>query len=253
MTERIADFMPNSDDPEGTTRRPGRWPGQVTNNNDPDKRGRVEVSVPQVSGPNAQPIWARPAGELLNPGEGYGSLHLPATGDWVWVIFQQGHQNYPTWEAGWWGEDELPDLLKTNYPERRGTVTKDGHAILVDDKDHLILIQQKDGRLIQLDSNGVTIDAGNAQTTVKSGTKVVVDAPLIELVSGATHPVLIADSFLPELSQFLNTLLNVLSQGTKGGPTAQLLVGLQVVQAQLQQFITKCSGQSYLSEKVTSG
>jgi phage baseplate assembly protein gpV len=50
-------------------------------------------------------------------------------------------------------------------------------------------------------SNSVTVDVAPGQVTVKGAVKVVVEAPMIELVDGATHPVPFGDLLLQYLNQ----------------------------------------------------
>jgi hypothetical protein len=219
--------------------------------------------IPQVTGDVEHPSWAEPVGLTMTPGPGYGSLDLPQKDDWVWVEFEGGNPNYPRWRPGWWGDSELPDPFKANYPDVRGFRTKAGHVFFVDDKDGKFRFEHADGHLIEISKNGVSvrgkdkdiaIAAGSGQVTIKSASKIVIDAPAIEIVSGAAHAMLFADSFLQDFAQAWAQLLAALAAGTQGSPFAQVLVGLQGVMSSLQQFGAKlASGQAYTSAKAKLG
>jgi hypothetical protein len=64
------------------------------------------------------------------------------------------------------------------------------------------------GQTIALsDENGhniVTIEVTKGQVTVKGATKVVVEAPQIQLVEDSTHPVVFGDELLTYLNQIVN-------------------------------------------------
>ncbi|BBH71864.1 hypothetical protein ACTI_85490 [Actinoplanes sp. OR16] len=77
------------------------------------------------------------------------------------------------------------------------TVDHDGDIVL-NCADHDIRLTDDDG------GNLVQIRSGGGQVVVKAKTKVVVDAPQIELVENATHPVVLGDSLVQYLSQLVN-------------------------------------------------
>jgi hypothetical protein len=256
---RLAHVLPPPRDDEGSRAYLGLYKAQVSNNNDDAKRGRLKLIIAQVTGETEHPEWAEPVGLTMTPGNGYGGLDLPQKNDWVWVEFEGGNANYPRWRPGWWGDGELPDPFKANYPDVRGFKTKGGHIVFVDDKDGKVHFEHADGHAVELAKSGVSVrgkdkdvsvDAGSGQVTIKSSKKVVIDAPAIEIVSGGIHPMLLADTFLRDFAQAWSQLLSGLAAGTTGGPTAQVLTGIQSVMATLQQFGSKLSaGQPYESQK----
>jgi Type VI secretion system/phage-baseplate injector OB domain len=256
---RLSDVMPPPADDEGARAYLGLYKGQVTNNNDDTKRARLKLIIPQVTGEAEHPSWAEPVGLAMTPGRGYGSLDLPQKNDWVWVEFEAGNPAYPRWRPGWWADDELPEPFRANYPDVRGFKTKAGHVFFVDDKDGKLHFEHADGHVVELSKEGVRVrgkdkdigvDAGSGKVTVRSSSKIVIDAPAIEIVSGASHPMLLSDTFLQDFAQAWTQLLSGLAAGTQGGPTAQVLTGLQSVMATLQQFGSKLSsGQTYESTK----
>lgn len=138
----------------------GPWRALVDDNEDPGKLGRVFVIIPEVTGQSVHPTaaWpcATPLGGGAADGKKWGSLFLPEKGDAVWVEFIDGDPEHPVWYPGWFGEDELPELLQQNYPKRRGFVTPSGHAVIFDDSDEAIgdvQLIQRDGAMVWLKGN----------------------------------------------------------------------------------------------------
>jgi hypothetical protein len=115
----------------------GPWRAQVSDVDDPKKLGRVKVVIPEVTDTAEHAEWAwpecAPTGAGAVDGNAYASLFIPPSGAWVWVEFLDGDRDQLVWKPGWIGDDELPDELKTNYPNRRGWKTPSGHLFLFDD------------------------------------------------------------------------------------------------------------------------
>jgi hypothetical protein len=77
-------------DESGNQRFFGNYRGVVFDNNDPDKLGRIRVTVPQLFADSATG-WAWPknsAGLVLQP---------PPVGQGVWVEFEGGDSSFPIW------------------------------------------------------------------------------------------------------------------------------------------------------------
>jgi phage baseplate assembly protein gpV len=77
------------------------------------------------------------------------------------------------------------------------TVKHDGEVVVDSGSQNITLTDQGGG-------NAVTIDVQQNQATVKAGAKVVVDAPQIELTSGAAHPLVFGDQLLTYLNQLVS-------------------------------------------------
>lgn len=65
----------------------GTYQALVSNTTDPEKRGRVRLQVPQVSGISTQ-SWARPA---------FDGTRVPAVGEDVWVFYEGGDAARPVY------------------------------------------------------------------------------------------------------------------------------------------------------------
>lgn len=106
---------------DGDPRFFGIYRGKVHDVNDPTKRGRLLVQVPQVNG-TGELDWALPCFPYLTqtpkvttqgsnaggPLTGVGktakiTLRLPKRGDPVWVMFEAGNPDRPVWLGTWLG------------------------------------------------------------------------------------------------------------------------------------------------------
>jgi len=75
----------------------GKYRGTVFNNLDPERRGRLMLTVPDVLGlvPSS---WAEPSLPLAGPtGPPMGMFVVPPIGTGVWVEFESGDPNKPVW------------------------------------------------------------------------------------------------------------------------------------------------------------
>lgn len=115
----------------------------VVNNVDPDGRGRIMVSVPEVHGGQSSGVWSISANQFS--GKGYGSQALPNKNDVVWVKFEKGNPRKPIWQHGYFGKDEIPEELNKNY--MFWFRSPKGLTILLDDKEGTITVYKKDGTI----------------------------------------------------------------------------------------------------------
>lgn len=151
----------------------GKYRGVVKDNQDPTGRGRLEVLVPAVMG--EQPVWAMPC--VPYAGKNMGLYTIPEAGTGVWVEFEAGDPSYPIWVGCFWADDQAPE---------------NAHGVQATPP--LKIIRSRKGLLI-------TLDDDKQEITVKGNLKVIVEAPLIELVENATHPVVFGDRLLQHLNQ----------------------------------------------------
>jgi uncharacterized protein involved in type VI secretion and phage assembly len=84
----------------------GKYRGTVTNNADPQKKGRVKVSVPSVLPPGLD-FWAMPC--VPYAGNQVGLSAIPAVGAGVWVEFEAGDISFPIWVGCFWADGEAPE------------------------------------------------------------------------------------------------------------------------------------------------
>ena len=82
---------------DGTNKYYGKYRGTVFQNIDPEQRGRLQLTVPDVLGvvPSS---WAEPCAPLSGPpGPPMGVYLVPPIGAGVWVEFEHGDPNRPIW------------------------------------------------------------------------------------------------------------------------------------------------------------
>jgi uncharacterized protein involved in type VI secretion and phage assembly len=173
----------------------GKYRGQVTQNDDPANRGRLQVIVPAVMG--KVPIWALPC--LPYGGPNMGLYTIPEVGAGVWVEFEAGHPSHPIWVGCYWGDNQLPEDNGGSRasPPVKILRTKEGLMLSLDDSEEVVTLSDEDG------SNLVTIEVRQGKVTIKGTVKVVVDAPQIELVENAQHPLVFGDQLLTYLNQIV--------------------------------------------------
>ena len=103
---------------ENEPRLSGNYFGEVIDNNDPLKKGRVRVRVYTLfpdNIPTADIPWAIP--DFAYAGSIKGSFIVPPTGTRVRVYFDHEDIYCPVYEAKGYHQDDLPDGISTNYPD----------------------------------------------------------------------------------------------------------------------------------------
>jgi uncharacterized protein involved in type VI secretion and phage assembly len=173
----------------------GKYRGIVDDNQDPNSLGRIRARVEEVLH-DVVSGWALPALPYSGPGEG--SWTIPPAGAGVWIEFEAGDVSRPIWSGCWWGSDQRPKNQDGTEatPSLKIVRSEKGLMVSLDDDGQTISVSDEDG------SNILTIEVQPGKITVKGATKAVVEAPQIELVENATHPVVFGD----DLIQYLNQL-----------------------------------------------
>jgi Type VI secretion system/phage-baseplate injector OB domain len=186
----------------------GKYRGLVTDNNDPTNRGRLKVRVQAVLGDLE--VWAMPC--VPYAGDQVGSYTLPASGSGVWVEFEGGDPSYAVWTGWFWADDQLPqDETGTRAgPGLKILRSEQGLTLALSDDNQTIALSDKDGE----DFLKITVQQGLVKLQAKL--KVVVEAPQIELVENASHPLVFGDSLL----QYLNQLVSLYSSHLHPGELA---------------------------------
>jgi len=95
----------------------GKYRGTVVNNIDPEQRGRLLVTVPDVL-TLVPSTWAEPCTPLAGPtGPPMGVYLVPPIGAGVWIEFEQGDPDYPIWVGCRWGTAaDIPSLAHAGLP-----------------------------------------------------------------------------------------------------------------------------------------
>lgn len=178
---------------------PGLYPAIVISNQDPETRGRLQVSVPALhpdDAPKNNYPWAEACVTTAGPGRGV--LKLPKAKETVWVMFVQSNPEKPVWMGSWWGapggSTEQPEeinedhmVIKTeggnliDLSDESGNVhicmeTPGGRKVCLNDQDQKIEIT--DGtNTIEIDASGnkIKIQGGAAVDVEVSGKSVKVN------------------------------------------------------------------------------
>ncbi len=136
-------------------RRFGKFRGIVTDNKDPQKRGRLKLRVPSVLG-DQETDWALPCLPLGGLKE-QGLFLVPEVGAQGWVEFEEGDINRPIWTGTFWQqESDVPQEAAKEEPTTRVLKTPTGHTLQFDDeegKERFRLYHPK-GAEVTIDENG---------------------------------------------------------------------------------------------------
>ncbi|MFW6174253.1 MAG: phage baseplate assembly protein V [Chloroflexota bacterium] len=162
----------------------GKYRAVVTDNADPDMRGRLKVRVPSVLDDNE--VWAMPCVPYAGAGVGFYSLPEPDTG--VWVEFEAGDPSFPVWTGCFWGAGELPDQSDPNIKTWKTLK----FTLRIDDSADELRAEASSGSKVTI-SRDVTTESGGAKHTVgssgvvseKSAGKVEVTDASVRVNSGA--------------------------------------------------------------------
>jgi uncharacterized protein involved in type VI secretion and phage assembly len=186
---------------ESVRRYFGKYRGTVSDNNDKKNLGRIRALVPEVLDKEVSG-WALPA--LPYSGNGSGTFLVPAQKAGVWIEFEAGDISRPIWTGCWWGSNQLP-------ADENGTAAKPDLKILRSEKGLLIRLDDNDQSIAVSDSNGknlLRIKTKDGNVRIQAGSKVVVEAPQIELVENASHALVFGDTLLSYLNQLV-TIFNM--------------------------------------------
>ncbi len=199
------------------TRFYGKYRGVVTSVDDPESMGRIRANVPEILGDEVSP-WALPCAPYA--GDGLGAYAVPPVGAGVWIEFEAGDPSRPIWTGCWWGRNQVPKNEQGTdaTPPIKIFRTESGTMLSFDDNNQVISLSDDSG------DNIVTIEVTAGKITVKGKTKAIVEAPQIELVENATHPVVFGD----ELMTYLTQLVSLYQAHTHPGET---VIGIPVTPA----------------------
>jgi uncharacterized protein involved in type VI secretion and phage assembly len=145
--------------------------GVVTNNQDPEKMGRVKVRFPWLSDAD-ESNWARVASPMA--GKDRGLFLLPEVDDEVLVAFEHGDLRFPYVVGSLWnGSDAPPAVNGDGKNNVRVIKSRSGHVVRLTDEDgkEKIEIVDKSGK------NSIVIDTAENTLTVTADKDIVLKAP----------------------------------------------------------------------------
>jgi phage baseplate assembly protein gpV/phage protein D len=130
--------------------------GVVTRVDDPDRFGRVQVSLPAYE--DVETGWLN----VLCPGAGGGKgiIALPNVGDRVLVLLVHGDPATGIVLGGLYGMDGLPDSgVEGNATRRFSIVTHGGQRVRLDDQHNLLRLENGAGSFVELAPGKVRMGA----------------------------------------------------------------------------------------------
>lgn len=158
----------------------GKYRAFVSDNRDPEKRGRCKLIVPSVLGETVSD-WALSC-TLYGGAANVGAIAVPPKGAQVIAEFLEGDISSPLWTGSFWRrQEEVPEEFSANEePSAKVMRTESGHLLLFEDKDGeervtlrssagASLEMEPDGALALTDSEGasVTLDAQAGEIRVE--------------------------------------------------------------------------------------
>lgn len=146
-------------DLKGTRLNAGKWRGYVVDRNDPEKRQRVKIRIPQLHRgiPDSQLPWSMPTnGGQANAGGGVGTVAIPAKGALVEGFFEEDdpHNFRFTGSPPVDSVNKDNELLGEDYPYTEGSIDESGNRTSVNRLRNEILIHHTSGASIFIDGAG---------------------------------------------------------------------------------------------------
>lgn len=154
----------------------GRYRGVVTSVDDPEKRGRLTVRVPDVFG-GGESGWAEPSLPLC--GGGMLLFAVPPVGARVWIEFEQGDAEYPVWVGCLATANELPAAAKDGAGKKLVLATAAGHTLVLDGNG--VEIKTKGGARIAVTDNGIELSNGKGASLKLSGSTTDINDKALEV------------------------------------------------------------------------
>ena len=154
----------------------GLYGGLVTENEDPEGRGRVKLTLPWIA-EEFVTEWATVA--QIYAGDGYGAYWIPEVGDQVVVAFLRGELRRPIIIGSLYSQQATPHAVRGSGADPKYFRTAAGHMLLMEDgsgrKIEMIDSTGNNKILIDSEANSITVEA-QTDVTVKGGANVTVEA-----------------------------------------------------------------------------
>ena len=156
----------------------GKYRGVVTNNVDPESRGRILVQVSDAIG-FVPSTWCMPCVPFAGLGSGFYSV--PMVGSGVWIEFEHGDVSKPIWVGGWWGSAvEVPKLgLAQALPvsPNIALTTPAQSTVAISDVPGVgITLMTSRGAMLVMNDAGIFLSNGKGATIMLAGNAVTVNA-----------------------------------------------------------------------------
>ena len=141
----------------------GPWIGEVVENEDPDKEGKIAVRIPELCG--------RETVYDVRPWFPCDTMHIPQIGQFTKITFRHLNRAFPMWEGAWWPTSKRPPEMN-GEPKRHvlQIVNQNNErlwTIMLDETGNKATIRKdKDGSYIEFDGNTREINVWTDKTGV---------------------------------------------------------------------------------------
>jgi hypothetical protein len=205
----------------------GKYRAFVKDNADPEKRGRLRLTIPSVLGPEVVSGWALPCAPYGGHAD-RGFFFIPEVDDGVWAEFEGGLLEYPVWVGTFWakpgGTSEVPEPGNNQQPPTSKIIKTAKHIIELADEDGgeaIKITDSTNSNKITLDANGALVEDANGNKVKLESGGVTIESSKIKLGSGAGEKLIKGDTLKALLTQW-HTLLSthVHPNGNMGAPTS---------------------------------
>jgi hypothetical protein len=167
--------------PEGASPGALATLGVVTKIDDPEKLGRVQVSLPAFGDVETDWMEALSAGG----GAGKGLLMIPDVGDRVLVLCARGDPSQGVVLGGLFGPKGLPDDVFGGGGVRRFTMRSPGGQIIrLDDSDRSVRLENNAGSFVELLPDKVRLHAATDLEIEAPGRSVVIRGAKVDFQTG---------------------------------------------------------------------
>jgi hypothetical protein len=162
----------------------GKYRGFVTDTADPQKLGRVRLTIPSVLG-ESETVWAMPC-LPYGGAEGIGLVAVPPVGASVIAEFLEGDISSPLWTGTFWRPGTAPpaEFTANDEPSAKVLRTGSGHVLVFEDRDgeEAVTLTSAAGAVLEMNPGGSVklTDAGGATVFVDAEAGVI----LIEDANG---------------------------------------------------------------------
>jgi uncharacterized protein involved in type VI secretion and phage assembly len=185
LTEQI---LSEKEDSDKLQKFYGKYRGTVSNNQDPEQRGRIQAIVPDVSG-LVPTSWA----EACVPVAGLASIQigmfaLPPIGTKVWIEFEQGNPDFPIWTGCFFESfTDVSSLTLTVPPPIQSITfqTPQQNGIVISDvpgPTEGIMLKSTSGAFIIINDSGIYIKNGKGASIVMTESTVTVNEGALEII-----------------------------------------------------------------------
>jgi len=169
----------------------GKYRATVLQNIDPEMRGRLILSIPDVLS-LVPSTWAEPCVPLAGPtGPSMGVYMVPPIGAGVWVEFEQGDIDRPIWVGcRWGGKSDIPSASKEGIPASPNIVLQSltQQKIVISDlvgPTGGIKLESATGASIIVNDTGIYIDNGKGAKITMIGPSIKVSGKPVDINDGA--------------------------------------------------------------------